>query len=71
MKTVRVRIAVVVGEGGGWNASGWHSARDEDKMGCAFEGLDEGGQAHAYWLEADLQVPDVATVEAAVVERVQ
>ena len=73
---VRVRIAVVVKEGGQWSASGWQSdpAReisDEMKMDTALDMTDEEGAEARYWVEASLPLPVVPVVMADTKERVE
>ena len=58
MKT-KVRIAVAVDPNGDWNSAGWKTTSDREKMELATEPL-EPGEAR-YWLEADLDVPEIRT----------
>ena len=67
MDKVKVRIAVAVDAKGNWNACGWKNARsDEEKMELCVEVLDDGEAR--YWLEAELPIPTVPTVQATVIE---
>lgn len=72
MAKVKIRVAVAVDPKGAWNASGWGDAgeridqrqsRDHDSMGLACETL-ESGEAR-YWLEAEVDIPEVKTIQAA------
>lgn len=67
MKTVKVRIACVVNEHGHWNAVGyykWTDALANDAIAIAREGLDELGEEKIYWIEAELAVPTIETIQA-------
>lgn len=63
--TVRVRIAVAVGEDGFWSARGWMTGEVEAK-----EAVDRLVDApHSiFWVEADLPIPQTETVEGTVSE---
>lgn len=68
---VRVRIAVAVDPRGDWNAAGWDCSYpaevyDRKAMEVACEGVLDGSAR--YWLEADLDVPEVPTINAEVTE---
>lgn len=67
MQTVKVRIAVVVDPTGDWSSAGWPGS-DADKMNLAADPLNEGEAR--YWLEAELPVPTVNTVQAEVTKNV-
>jgi len=66
MKTVRVRIAVVVGEDGSWGASGAPGVADATVVGWADEGrymipghdFGEESRTATHWVEADVPVPE-------------
>jgi hypothetical protein len=62
MRKVRVRIAVAVDPDGNWNSCGWSSGDDEQKLEIATEDLQHGESR--YWLTAELEVPDVAEIQA-------
>jgi hypothetical protein len=64
MRTVHVRIAVAVDTEGDWNSCGWRDGDEKDVMGICVETLGSGEAR--YWLEADLPVPCVQTIQAAV-----
>ena len=65
MATVRVRIAAAVNPDGEWNACGWSgTASDDDKMSLCVDPLAAGEKR--YWLEAELEIPSVDTVQASV-----
>jgi hypothetical protein len=54
MKTIKVRIALVINSEGEWSASGWDGMEDFDEAE-----LDLGGD-HAearYWIECEIPVP--------------
>lgn len=57
MKTVRVRIAVAVGDEGNWNSCGFTGADDQDNISFATETI-EDSTFKVYWLEADLPIPE-------------
>lgn len=59
---VKVRVAVAVDPTGHWNATGWRGAKDGQMMELAVETV-EDGEAR-YFLEAELEVPDVPVVAA-------
>ncbi len=68
---VKVRVAVAVDPNGYWNAAGWGGGHrgepnDQQKMEIAVECV-EDGEAR-YWLEAEVEVPDVPVVAAAVIQ---
>ena len=65
-KTIKVRIAVAVNDGGEWNAAGWDSATNADAAECAMDPLE--GSTVVHYVTAELPVP-VACEVAAVVER--
>jgi hypothetical protein len=65
MNTVKVRIAVCVDSKGNWNASGWKSGKDSDKMGIASEGVDDGEAR--YWIEAELAIPEYTIISGIVI----
>lgn len=61
---VTVRIAVAVDPSGDWNSSGWGSASDTQKMDLAVETVGSGERR--YWLTAELEVPKIQDVPAAI-----
>ena len=65
-KTVRVRIAVAVGDDGVWNSCGWGGPNDTQKdvelIGIALEPM-ESGIVNVHWVEADVPVPASVVVE--------
>lgn len=65
-KKVKVRVAVAVGDDGNWAAEGCSTTADWKVMEMAVNGVDSVHKR--YWLEAELEVPEVATVQADVVE---
>lgn len=64
MRKVRVKIAVAVDPSGDWEARGWKDGTDEEKMANATEQVAEGEAR--YFLEADLFVPEVVTIQPSV-----
>ena len=65
---VKVRVALAVDPNGYWNATGWGGGRlgtppEAEVMGLAVEAV-EDGEAR-YWLEAEVEVPEVPVVAAA------
>lgn len=64
MKT-KVRIAVAVDPTGDWHAVGWKTADDHEKMVLSTEHLDPGEAR--YWLEAELDVPEIRTATPTVI----
>lgn len=74
MKTVQVRIAVVVNEEGEWAASGWGHAEaglgpeEGIVMDAALELLNQGPEERRFWLTAELPLPTTAELTATVEE---
>jgi len=64
-RTVRVRIAVAITKEGHWNAVGWDTGSDVDRMSAAIDGLDADEEAR-HWIEADVEVPEESMIEGAV-----
>jgi len=71
MPKVKVRIAVAVDPSGKWNACGWRKdngdTAGEDAMDCTVD-MVGSGEAR-YWVEAELDVPEVSVVSANNVEK--
>lgn len=69
-KTIRVRIAVAVDEAGSWYASGWSDQDPEDTKERTSEslGYTQKGQSHLVWVEADVPLPSVPTIQGTVTE---
>ncbi len=64
-RTVKVRIAVVVDETGDWSAVGYPTMRDDrDGIADCLNGL----SLRWFWLEAELPLPETATVTPSVEE---
>lgn len=67
-ETVKVRIAVVVGEAGTYNVAGWrtrtHQTSDSVVMNMALDGHEEEGEEKRYWVEVELPLPKVTMVGA-------
>lgn len=61
MKTVRVRIAVVVTSNGKWEAAGGSLWNDRHSREMAGESA--ARESATYFIEADLPVPEAKTVE--------
>ena len=59
-RTVRVRIAVAVDPTGDWSSAGWKSADPGKLHSYAVEDLEPGERR--YWLEADLEIPEVTAM---------
>jgi hypothetical protein len=69
MATVRVRIAVVVDDKGGWNAAGWNSAGPQDDIGAARDGHNPDHEIvseRVHFVEADIPIPEPTTIEGTV-----
>jgi len=64
MATVKVRIAVAVDPDGDWNSCGWKTGTNKDAMSICVDTLGSGEAR--YWLEAELPIPEIATIRAAV-----
>lgn len=67
-KTVRVRIAVAVDEGGDWASAGWRrqggtteQKYDDETQGCALEGV-MGTHVAFHWIEADVPLPETKLI---------
>ena len=60
-KTVRCRIALVVGPEGEWNSCGSNSIPDDEALGYAAEWI-VTGEAR-YWVTVDVPIPDVREIE--------
>lgn len=61
----KVRIAVAIDHTGAWSCSGWggggRDAKESDMMSFAIETLENG--ENQYFIEAELDVPEVKTIE--------
>ena len=63
MKTVKVKIAVVVNCAGEWTSGGWSNGKDEDRKEaalCATDGFSlstEDGRDTLHWIEAEVPIP--------------
>lgn len=66
MKTVRVRIAVVVDEKGRYNSAGWNNCDDNYLRASAVESFEPEGMEAVYFIEADVPLPESKTVEGTV-----
>ena len=66
MKNVKIRIAVAIDPSGEWNSCGYSGSSDKDKMDICVDPLVEGEAR--YWLEADLMVPEINTIQADISE---
>lgn len=66
MKTVKVRIPVVVDTKGNWNAVGWHigkAQKDGDLLDAAYTGMDDCPEPwQVAWITAEVPVPEVHPV---------
>lgn len=72
MKTVRVRIAVVVDEKGGYNAVGFQDSdgfvwSDKEILQTAQDAFDPQGNEAVHFIEADVPLPEPQTIEGKVV----
>ena len=72
MKTVRVRIAVVVDEKGGYNAVGWKGSdgfvwSDKELVKTAQDAFQSEGNEAVHFIEADVALPEPQTIEGKVV----
>ena len=69
MKTVKVRIAVVLDEDGGWSANGWGGrgvpVPDNVQIISAVEFLAMPA-AGRYWVNAELPIPEPTEIEGEV-----
>lgn len=71
MKTVRVRICVVVDDEGSWVSSGWKgggTVKDGVLIDAAMEMEITGPNTRVYFIEADLALPTSETVQGTVEE---
>lgn len=59
--TKLVRIALAIGPDGEWNAVGFPRATDECLMGLASDDIPD---ARRFWVEVEIEVPDVPVVAA-------
>lgn len=71
-KTIRIRCAVVVDSGGVWNCVGWSDTDgncppDGYLVGIAKDGVG-GDDTVVTFVEADVPMPERATIEARIVE---
>lgn len=66
MKTVKVRIAVAVDRDGNWSAFGCNEHTDKVDMNYAVAG--DESLTGRYFVEAELPIPTVPTVQGTVVE---
>lgn len=68
MKTVRVRIAVVINNLGDWAATGWYKGKDKEVESTAIGSLNAGGVNEImYWVECDVPVPESKALKGEVV----
>lgn len=69
LKTVKVRIAVVVDAKGNWNASGWkneHGEGEGEAMNICVDGVDDGGRR--FWVETELPIPKIETFPVSTIQ---
>ena len=63
MKTVRVRICVVVDEAGQWTCAGWFNGDERGIKDTALDCFEPKGRERITWVEADVPLPEAeATV---------
>lgn len=66
----KVRIAVAIDHTGAWSCSGWGGAgrdiKDSEMMSFAIETLENGESQ--YFIEAELDVPEIKTIQPLSVE---
>lgn len=62
MKTVKVRIAVVVCSDGSWNSCGWSDGTEKELMEIACDAMPDGESR--FWLEAEIPVSNVKIIAA-------
>jgi hypothetical protein len=65
---VKIKVAVIVNEDGRWFAEGWDAKDDGLLWDVCAEALPEGKTERRFWLTAELPIPEVATLKAAVEE---
>jgi len=66
MATRRVRIAVLIDQGGDWAAFGASRSDDREMADeCYRIGIDHDGESHIVFVEADVPEPERITVEGA------
>lgn len=71
MKTVKVRIAVVINTEGKWSAAGWsiesdivqELAYDCDAMDTASEVFNDEDTLKKYWIAAKIEMPEEVKIE--------
>ena len=62
--TTRVRIAVLIDEGGDWAAFGGARVAESNMVSeCYGIGIEHDGEAHIVWVEAEVPRPRAPTVE--------
>lgn len=66
LRTVRVRIALVVNEVGDWTGMGFPKM-DRDYERDVFHGLDGGSVKELHYLEAEVPLPSPTTIHAEIV----
>ncbi len=60
MKTVKVRIALMINADGKWSASGWAGAPDEHMRDTVNDCIDqEPNHDTLHWIEAEVPVPEI------------
>lgn len=59
MKTVKVRVAVVVNDDGKWSAFGDWEMSAKENLDMAACDLPDGKHEARYWVSADLALPEV------------
>jgi hypothetical protein len=63
VKTVRVRICVVVDEAGRFTSAGWSEGSDASVKDVALDSFEPNGRERITWVEADVPLPEAeATV---------
>jgi hypothetical protein len=65
---MKIRIAVAVDSKGNWSSSGWESGTDAQKIDAATFRMPDSRVATVCFVEAEIEVPELKTVTAAVVK---
>lgn len=61
---MKVRIKLAINTEGNWCAMGWQGMGDQDANDTIYESVYQEGSLMEYWIEAEVPVPDIPTIQA-------